>query len=45
MRHLSGAVSRRIDSGVEFVQQFPDSCVPIRRGRLTGTVDHLVSAS
>lgn len=45
MRHLSGAVSRMIDSGVEFVQQFPDSCVPIRRGRLTGTVDHLVSAS
>jgi peptidoglycan-N-acetylglucosamine deacetylase len=45
MRHLSGVISRMLDSGLEIVQDFPDTCVPLRRGHLNGPIDHLVSAA
>lgn len=45
MRHLQGAVSRMIDSGIDIVQEFPDSCVPLRRGHIEGSLEHLVSAT
>jgi peptidoglycan/xylan/chitin deacetylase (PgdA/CDA1 family) len=31
--------------GLEIVQDFPPDCVPIRRGRIVGPVDHLASAA
>lgn len=32
MRHLDGFLGRLVDRGVRFRQDFPDDCVPIRRG-------------
>lgn len=43
MRHLDAALDRMRDDGVEFVQEFPDDCVPMRRGRVTTSIDHLVA--
>jgi peptidoglycan/xylan/chitin deacetylase (PgdA/CDA1 family) len=30
--------------GVELVQELPDACVPVRRGVVTGPIEHLVNA-
>lgn len=43
MRNLDGALSRMRDDGLEIVQEFPDDCVPIRRGQVTTSLDHLVA--
>src|SRR5690606_960751 len=32
-------------AGARFTQAFPDSCVPIRRGRVTGALDGLVAGA
>ncbi|MGV9541571.1 polysaccharide deacetylase family protein [Nocardia beijingensis] len=44
MRHLPRFLQRLDALDVEIVQEFPESCVPIRRGRLQGSLDHLVTA-
>jgi peptidoglycan/xylan/chitin deacetylase (PgdA/CDA1 family) len=41
MDALPGFLDRALERGVEFTQDFPDSCVPIRRGRPTGPLEHL----
>lgn len=45
MRHLTDVVRRMIDSGIEVVQEFPETCLPLRRGRINRPIDHLVSAA
>jgi hypothetical protein len=35
-------LDRLADVGAEVVQEFPDSCVPIRRGVVRAPVDHLM---
>ncbi len=42
MRHLPEFLDRLEAADVEVVQEFPDSCVPIRRGELCWPLDHLV---
>ena len=44
MRRLGEFLDLAIGEGVDIVQEFPDSCVPVRRGRLTGSMDHIVSS-
>lgn len=41
MRWLPRFLDQVEQRGIEFVQSFPDSCVPIRRGRPTGPLEHL----
>lgn len=41
MRRLPSFLDQVERLGVEFVQSFPDSCVPIRRGQVTGGLEHL----
>jgi peptidoglycan-N-acetylglucosamine deacetylase len=43
MDQLAGFLDTVIADGVELVQDFPDDCVPIRRGALTASVDHLTT--
>jgi peptidoglycan/xylan/chitin deacetylase (PgdA/CDA1 family) len=42
MDQLGPFLDRVIAEGVEIVQEFPDACVPIRRGALTAPIDHLI---
>jgi peptidoglycan/xylan/chitin deacetylase (PgdA/CDA1 family) len=42
MRRLPEFLDRAREKGFELVQEFPDSCVPIRRGVLQWSVDHLI---
>jgi len=42
MDHLGAFLDLVIAEGVQIVQELPDACVPIRRGALVGSVDHLV---
>jgi peptidoglycan/xylan/chitin deacetylase (PgdA/CDA1 family) len=42
MRRLPELLDRLADVGAEVVQEFPDSCVPIRRGVVRAPVDHLM---
>lgn len=42
MDHLGDFLDRVAAEGVEIVQEFPDACVPIRGGVLTGAFDHLI---
>ncbi len=44
MRHLPRLLDRLAEDGAEVVQDFPASCVPIRRGVLSGPIDHLTRA-
>ena len=44
MRHLDGFLGRLVDAGHEFVQEFPPECVPIRSGRIVGSLDGLVAS-
>ncbi len=44
MRQLDRFLDRAASDGVIFRQDFPDSCVPIRNGRVTGSLDRLVCA-
>jgi peptidoglycan-N-acetylglucosamine deacetylase len=41
MHGLARFLDRAADLGVEFTQEFPDSCVPIRHGLPTGPLEHL----
>lgn len=41
MRWLPGFLDQVERRGIEHVQSFPDACVPIRRGRPTGSLEHL----
>ncbi|TXN30935.1 polysaccharide deacetylase family protein [Lacisediminihabitans profunda] len=43
MAQLGQFLDRVIESGVEIVQDLPDACVPIRRGKLVGSLDDLVT--
>jgi peptidoglycan/xylan/chitin deacetylase (PgdA/CDA1 family) len=43
MRHLDRFLGRLIDDGTEIVQDFPDSCAPLRRGEVTGPIDRYVT--
>ena len=43
MRHLNRFLGRLADAGARFRQDFPEGCVPIRRGRQTGTLDAITA--
>ena len=43
MAGLDRAVGRMLDDGLDIVQDFPPDCVPMRRGLVTASLDHLVS--
>jgi peptidoglycan/xylan/chitin deacetylase (PgdA/CDA1 family) len=45
MRHLERFLDLAADEGARFVHELPESCVPIRRGEVTGPLDGLVSAA
>jgi peptidoglycan-N-acetylglucosamine deacetylase len=42
MDHLPAAIDAIREGGAQFEQSFPESCVPIVRGRLRAPVDHLM---
>jgi peptidoglycan/xylan/chitin deacetylase (PgdA/CDA1 family) len=42
MRHLPEFLRRLNDEGIEIVQEFPETCVPMYRGRLRAPLDHLM---
>lgn len=44
MRHLPRFLDEAAALGVEFRQDFPDQCVPIRSGVPTASLDHLMPA-
>jgi peptidoglycan-N-acetylglucosamine deacetylase len=44
MRHLSSFLAEVVARGIELRQDFPDECVPIRRGRQVGPLDHLLDS-
>ena len=39
MQHLDRFLGALKDSGARIVQEFPDDCVPIREGRITGRIE------
>ena len=43
MAQLPRFLSRLAAMGVEVTHEFPDECVPIRRGVVRGTIDHLLA--
>ncbi|MEB1611134.1 polysaccharide deacetylase family protein [Xanthomonas campestris pv. campestris] len=43
MNHLADFLGWARDQGVEFVQEFPDHCVPIRRGEVRLPLDDIVA--
>ncbi|HEY8614572.1 MAG TPA: polysaccharide deacetylase family protein [Roseomonas sp.] len=43
MRHLDRFLGRLIDGGARLVQDFPESCVPLRRGEATGPINRYVT--
>lgn len=45
MTQLERFLDTAIGRGAEFVPDFPDECVPIRGGRVTGNLDGLVSST
>jgi peptidoglycan-N-acetylglucosamine deacetylase len=45
MRHLERFLDLAADEGARFVHELPESCVPIRRGEVTGPLDGIVSAA
>ena len=44
MRHLPDFLQRLDDDGVEIVQEFPEDCVPMYRGRLLVSLEQLMPA-
>lgn len=44
MRHLGEFLDELGARGIEVRQDFPADCVPIRRGRVVGSLDHLYAA-
>jgi peptidoglycan-N-acetylglucosamine deacetylase len=44
MRHLPEFLDELVARGVEVRQDFPDDCVPIRRGEVVGPIEHLYAA-
>jgi peptidoglycan/xylan/chitin deacetylase (PgdA/CDA1 family) len=42
MKQLARFLDRAIENGVEIVQDFPADCVPIRDGRIVGSLDGIV---
>jgi hypothetical protein len=42
MRLLPEFLRRLREERVHIVQEFPDACVPIRRGQLRASLDHLM---
>jgi peptidoglycan/xylan/chitin deacetylase (PgdA/CDA1 family) len=42
MRQLPRFLDRALEEGVEIVQDFPAECVPIRAGRIVGSLDGIV---
>jgi hypothetical protein len=45
MAHLERFLEIAADEGARFVRDLPESCVPIRRGEVTGSLEGLVSAA
>jgi peptidoglycan/xylan/chitin deacetylase (PgdA/CDA1 family) len=43
MRHLDRFLGRLADAGARFRQDFPDACVPMRRGAPTGALDAITA--
>jgi peptidoglycan-N-acetylglucosamine deacetylase len=43
MRHLDQFLARLADAGGRFRQDFPEACVPMRRGRPTGALDAITA--
>ena len=43
MRHLDRFLGRLADAGARFRQDFPEACVPMRRGRQTGALDAITA--
>ena len=43
MDHLGEFLDRALAEGVEIVQEFPDECVPIRRGVVNGDLAPLTT--
>jgi hypothetical protein len=43
MAQLSRFLDLAGEAGSEIVQEFPDDCVPIRRGALSAPIDHLMT--
>ncbi|WP_458096116.1 polysaccharide deacetylase family protein [Roseomonas sp. WA12] len=43
MRYLDRTLGRLADAGVRFTQDFPDALTPLRRGEVTGPIEHLVT--
>lgn len=44
MKHLKTFIEKAGEHGAEFRQQFPDDCVPIRRGEVLAPLDSYVKA-
>jgi hypothetical protein len=42
MRHLPEFLRRLGEEGVDIVQEFPEACVPMHRGELRTSLDHLM---
>lgn len=45
MKALPRFLDRALDAGLEIVQDFPEACVPIRRGERVGRLDGLVAGA
>jgi len=45
MAHLERFLDIATDEGARFVRELPESCVPIRRGEVTRSLEGLVSAA
>jgi peptidoglycan/xylan/chitin deacetylase (PgdA/CDA1 family) len=43
MRHLDRFLGLLADEGARFVQDFPASCVPVRRGEIVGPIENYVT--
>lgn len=43
MRHLDRFLGHLADEGVRFRQDFPETCVPMQRGRPTGALDAITA--
>jgi peptidoglycan/xylan/chitin deacetylase (PgdA/CDA1 family) len=43
MDHLGAFLDRVVAEGVDITQEFPNSCTPIRSGRVIGPLDHLIT--
>lgn len=45
MRHLPEFLDQLVARSIEIRQDFPDDCVPIRRGRIVGPLEHLYAGA